>query len=60
MCICMLQHASDLEADTLTKSKLAEARRRLLTMEKEQLEIPEINLKPVGIRELFDSIYSRR
>ena len=60
MGVCILQHVSVIEVDTSIQSKLSEARRRLLAMESEQLEIPKVQISPVGIRGLFDHIYSRR
>jgi hypothetical protein len=47
-------------ADASIKNNLIDARDRLLRMEKEQLEIPELKFSPVGIRELFALVYSRR
>lgn len=60
MGLFILQQVADIETDRSIKSKSIDAQNRLHTMEREQLEIPEIKLRQVGLRELFDHIYSRR
>ncbi len=60
MCTSILQEAAaGIEEDTSVESKLIDAENRLLAMEEEQLEIPEIRLGQLRIRELFAYVYSR-
>jgi hypothetical protein len=60
MGISLLQQPAAIETDTPIKDKLIGAKTRLLTIEKEQLEMSKARVGRIEIWRLFAHIYSRR
>lgn len=60
MGISILQRVVGIEADTSINCKMIDAQGRLLTMEEEQLYMPEIKIRRMVLSELFDFIYPHR